>query len=275
MRIRSTKPEFWRSKRIASVDWESRLVLKGLESYVDDNGVGKDDLALIVTDVFPRDMADNPQDTLLRVQAAVNTLSQAGLVHRYEADGTDLLYVSFWEQVQYINRPSKGRLPRPDGTFEYGDSEIGAPLLSPQEGDLSPQSLNRGSGNRDQGSVTSASAPAERDDPDEFDEWYEHYPRKKGKGQAMKAYRAARKIASAETLLTAVKAQAPGLIAKGAEYCPYPATWLNGRRWEDEDEPAGKRPSDHPRPGTPEFAALTDEQKVRILEREQIREFNR
>lgn len=30
-----------------------------------------------------------------------------------------------------------------------------------------------------------------------------------------------------------------------------------------------------PVPGTPEFAALPDEQKVRILEREQIREFNR
>lgn len=25
MRIRSTKPEFWRSERIASVDWDARL----------------------------------------------------------------------------------------------------------------------------------------------------------------------------------------------------------------------------------------------------------
>jgi hypothetical protein len=49
MRIRSTKPEFWRSERIASVNWDARLVLKGLESYVDDNGVGVDDIALIVT----------------------------------------------------------------------------------------------------------------------------------------------------------------------------------------------------------------------------------
>ena len=27
MRIRSTKPEFWKSRRIASVDWDARLVL--------------------------------------------------------------------------------------------------------------------------------------------------------------------------------------------------------------------------------------------------------
>lgn len=40
VRIRSTKPEFWRSKTIASVSWDARLVLKGLESYVDDDGDG-------------------------------------------------------------------------------------------------------------------------------------------------------------------------------------------------------------------------------------------
>ncbi|WP_218054266.1 hypothetical protein [Mycobacterium avium] len=61
MRIRSTKPEFWRSERIAAVSWEDRLVLKVLESYVDDNGVGRDDVALIVGEVFPRDMLANPR----------------------------------------------------------------------------------------------------------------------------------------------------------------------------------------------------------------------
>jgi len=49
MRIRSTKPEFWKSRRITSVSWDARLVLKGLESYVDDNGVGVDDIELIAT----------------------------------------------------------------------------------------------------------------------------------------------------------------------------------------------------------------------------------
>lgn len=72
MRIRSTKPEFWRSERIASVNWDARLVLKGLESYVDDNGVGVDDIALIVTDVFPRDMLASPRETVARVSEAIS-----------------------------------------------------------------------------------------------------------------------------------------------------------------------------------------------------------
>lgn len=116
MRIRSTKPEFWRSARIASVSWDARLVLKGLESYVDDNGVGKDDIALILSDVFPRDTLASPRETHARVSEAISHLHQAGLVHRYEAGSTNLLFVSWWESVQRIDKPGKGRFPRPDAT---------------------------------------------------------------------------------------------------------------------------------------------------------------
>ncbi len=124
MRIRSTKPEFWRSERIASVSWDARLVLKGLESYVDDNGVGKDDIALIVGDIFSRDMLANPRETVARVSEAISQLSEAGLLWRYEVETTRLLYIAWWESIQRIDKPGKGRFPRPDGTLGYGESEI-------------------------------------------------------------------------------------------------------------------------------------------------------
>jgi hypothetical protein len=143
MRIRSTKPEFWRSERIASVDWEARLVLKALESYVDDNGVGKDDVALIVGDLFQRDLVREPSRTLARLTEAIGSLSQAGLLHRYVVDGTHLLYISFWESIQRIDKPLAGRLPRPDGTMNYKDSTIGASLATPRE---SSRSLAPGTG---------------------------------------------------------------------------------------------------------------------------------
>jgi hypothetical protein len=133
MRIRSTKPEFWRSERIASVSWDARLVLKGLESYVDDNGVGKDDLALIVGDCFSRDMLAKGSETVARVSEAISELHQAGLVWRYEAEGTALLFISFWESIQRIDKPGKGRLRRPDGTLDYKESEIRECVASPRE----------------------------------------------------------------------------------------------------------------------------------------------
>jgi len=68
---------------------------------------------------------------------------------------------------------------------------------------------------------------------DDFAAWWEHYPRKVGKGQAIKAYRRARKLADHDTLVAAIDQQAETLTARGKEFTPYPATWLNGQRWED------------------------------------------
>src|SRR3954463_9586793 len=127
MRIRSTKPEFWRSRRVASVSWDARLVVKGLESYVDDNGVGKDDIALIVGDIFQRDLVREPSRTLARVSEAICELHQAGLLWRYADNGTDLLYIAFWESIQRIDKPAAGRFRRPDGTLHYKESEIREP----------------------------------------------------------------------------------------------------------------------------------------------------
>lgn len=263
MRIRSTKPEFWRSKRIASVSWDARLVLKGLESYVDDNGVGRDDLELIVTDLFSRDLIREPSRTLARVSEAISDLSEAGLVWRYNVDGDDLLYVSFWELIQRVDKPQPGRLPRPDGTMNYKESEIRESLARAREASrsLAPgteEQRNRGTedlkdscpspdgeGESDQTTVPKLSddlASKRQSEQAEFADWWQAYPRKVAKGRAAKAYRAARRKADADTLLAAVRAQSDTLMAKGPEFCPHPTTWLHGERWADEAEPAEQLP---------------------------------
>ena len=152
MRIRGTKPEFWRSRTVASVDWHARLVLKGIESYVDDNGVGKDDVALIVSDIFPRDMLANPRETVARVSEAISHLHDAGLLWRYEVDGLPLLYVSSWESIQRVDKPQKGRFPRPDGTMDYRDSEIRESVARPRESvaPVTGEQGNRGTGEQNQ-----------------------------------------------------------------------------------------------------------------------------
>ncbi|MFP5367480.1 MAG: hypothetical protein ACLGIS_11630 [Actinomycetes bacterium] len=68
----------------------------------------------------------------------------------------------------------------------------------------------------------------------EFDQWYAAYPRKIDKGHARTAFKTARKKTSFEVLMAAVQQFA--LHSKGTEpkFLAYPATWLNGERWEDE-----------------------------------------
>lgn len=78
----------------------------------------------------------------------------------------------------------------------------------------------------------SASAPAlDR----AFDKFWACYPRREGKQMAKKAFL---KIAPdddlLETMLVAVQRQKQTDQWSDPRYIPHPATWLNGRRWEDE-----------------------------------------
>jgi hypothetical protein len=69
-----------------------------------------------------------------------------------------------------------------------------------------------------------------------FEFFWTHYPEKKAKGAAWKAWR---KISNSERELCtpAIVAQTKAGNFRGADgklYTPHPATWLNARRWEDE-----------------------------------------
>jgi hypothetical protein len=83
--------------------------------------------------------------------------------------------------------------------------------------------------------ITTIPAP---DGTAEFAEWYAAYPRKTDKGHARTAFKAARKKASFETLMDGVRRFANESKGTEPKFLAYPATWLNGERWED--EPAQK-----------------------------------
>lgn len=73
--------------------------------------------------------------------------------------------------------------------------------------------------------------------PDRFDEFWQTYPRRIGKGQAVKAWRAALKKTDPDTLITAAETFARSMSGKDPQYVPHAATWLNGERWLDERTP--------------------------------------
>lgn len=72
---------------------------------------------------------------------------------------------------------------------------------------------------------------------DVFEDFWKAYPKKVGKGQAERAFRAALKITSLETILEAIGEQRGGLSAD-KQFIPHPSSWLNGKRWLDE-KPVG------------------------------------
>lgn len=86
---------------------------------------------------------------------------------------------------------------------------------------------------------------------DGFDRFWQAYPKKKAKQDAMKAWS---KLKPDKALLAAILSAveqdklSDQWQRDGGQYVPYPATWLKGHRWEDE-----------PGEGIPEPSPLLDE----------------
>ncbi len=72
----------------------------------------------------------------------------------------------------------------------------------------------------------------------EFEEAYRLYPRHVGRGQAMRAYRSARKIATHGEIMAGIRRMAVESRTTDPKFIPHLATWLNGQRWLDEEAKA-------------------------------------
>lgn len=76
-----------------------------------------------------------------------------------------------------------------------------------------------------------------------FDEFWALYPRKVAKASALKAWKkAATSEAIKDQIMAGLRQQLLTLREKDRQFIPHAATWLNGRRWEDELERPVERP---------------------------------
>jgi hypothetical protein len=76
----------------------------------------------------------------------------------------------------------------------------------------------------------------ENDINEQFNQFWAIYPRKKGKGQARKAFEKALLKTDLETILAGVEAYVENEDMYDPQFIAHPTTWLNGERWDDEHE---------------------------------------
>jgi hypothetical protein len=131
MRIRTIKPEFWASEDVAPLSYFDRLLFIGLWSYVDDNGVGRDNIRLIVASLFP--LEEDPADIVEAVDKGVAAIADAGLIVRYVVAQRPYFYVLKWSKHQKINRPTRSRYPRPPDNLIEGSRQLPEESSEPQE----------------------------------------------------------------------------------------------------------------------------------------------
>lgn len=133
-RIRTVKPEFCTSEQVADVCRDARLLFILMWCFCDDRGVHPDSPKRLKMQCFPADDV-----TVADVSAWLGELVNAGLLHRFEADGMPFLHVTGWSKHQKIDHPSY-RFPEPPHHKDCRNSAKPPRSIS-EPSDAPPQSL--------------------------------------------------------------------------------------------------------------------------------------
>lgn len=194
-----------------------------------------------------------------QIQSALDALARENLIIRYECEGRPYLQMRTWEKHQSV-RARKSKYPEPKPALMKSSEIIGNQLIS-DEINGNQMNTDEINGNHLNANVTviqsntntiriqseSESNPNTNTTPqtavDAFDVFWEHYPKKVGKGAARTSFAKVR--VPIETLIAAIEQQKRSDQWKRG-YVPNPATWLNQGRWEDQLEESRQFQTNNP-----------------------------
>jgi hypothetical protein len=225
-RIRTIKPEFFRHSGLYEAEKETglplRLAFAGLWTAADREGRFAWKPRELKLDCLPHDDVD--------FSRVLDALAARGFIVRYTSSSKEYGCIPTWRDHQFINNREIASVIPPPSEGVVFTSEL------TREGRVNDASTTRhgnyqgeGKGREGKGKENNV-----RLDADGFDDWYQSYPRKEGRGHALKAYRLALKKVDAATLLSGAKTAAERFQGTERRFIPLPATWLNGERWADQ-----------------------------------------
>jgi hypothetical protein len=227
-RIRSIHPGFFKDERLVACSAFARLLFVGIGVEADDKGVFEWKPLTLKMTVFPADNVD--------VAELLAELEAADAVRRYEMNGRQYGAIRNFRRFQKPKTPND-IYPAPIDIRNYvglsgdaSETEVDEVPSFPPKGEKGAQMEDGGGKEEEEKNI---SLDAER----EFEDWYGSYPRHVGKGAARKAYRTARKKASAAELLAGAARAREQYRGKEEQYIPHPSSWLNAERWLDQPPP--------------------------------------
>lgn len=238
-RIRSVKPEFWLDPKITRLSRDARLLYIAIWNQADEHGRLLGDPRVIKGQAFPYD----DDLTADRIDRLIDELQCDGKAIRYDVDEAPYLYLPKLKKHQRLE-PDKvpSRLPAPPAEHETptrpDPSEVDADSSESRADESAPDadalSLLHVASSKEHGARQRRVNSSATSD---FDEFWALYPRKVEKLKAKKVWpRAVKAAGSAEPIIAGIKAQLPKWHKSEPKFVPYPTTWLNGGRWEDEVE---------------------------------------
>ena len=128
-RIRSLHPGFWTDEKVVTLSLAARLLFMGIWTYADDAGRIEAKPGQLKLLVFPGDPCTK-QD----VAGWLGELETAGLLQRYEVEGTSYLHCTNWARYQLPRYPLL-RFPAPPcaPSVALPQSSRKAPVVVPQD----------------------------------------------------------------------------------------------------------------------------------------------
>lgn len=234
-RARNIKPGFFLNDKLAECDPLARLLFAGLWCIADREGRLEDRPKRIKAEVLPYDDCD-PDDLL-------NQLAQRGFIIRYEVDGNRYIQITNFKKHQNPHvKEAPSIIPPPPEQELTPEKHCASSVQTPEKHDedpadslkLIPDSLKPHTDslkripNTDGGAQSSVKTGKDGYTP-EFEEFWDHYPRKVEKKRAFRVWKARlREGAKPETLIQACKNYAAYCMRQGIEprYIKHPSTFL-------------------------------------------------
>ncbi|MGY2806378.1 hypothetical protein [Bradyrhizobium sp. USDA 4506] len=241
-RIRTIKPEFPQSESMGRVSREARLLFLQSFTIVDDEGRTRGSSRMLASLLFPYD-----DDAPALIDGWLEELQRECCIRRYEVSGAIYLEITNWLKHQKIDKPSKSRLP----SFEEGSRVVAKPREESAT-DLGPVSRTKDHGPRTgtRDLLSAASQPTERETKQprrrrseateiesDFKAFMAQYPNPVDEDAARKAYRKARRIASAAELLNGAMRYAQEKQGTDPQYIKSPKNWLEAGAWKNPPRP--------------------------------------
>lgn len=234
-RIRTIKPEFFRSRSLARCPVGARLTFAGLWTEADDHGRGVADPRILKGALWALDDGV----THLHVSAHLDVLAETGHIQLYEHDGDTYYEIAKWSEHQAAAyRRGDAKYPQPDGYLASVSH-----LCVQESADSTQKRAGTGTGTGREGKKTVA---ADADDRlTDFEQFWKAYPRGPagkpgGDGPKRKAKDHWAKLTpeQRQASLDAVGHYAAYIERTGSPNAAHAATWLNQERWETWEEPA-------------------------------------
>lgn len=208
------------STKLSKVSDFAALLFTWIQPHCDDGGNMDADPIVVRGLVVPM-----RKQTVEEVSTALDELVATGLITIYEANGTKYLHVDQFERHQTL------RGDRPDFRYpDYPMATAGKLTVNQRSTSVKP---NRTEQNRTERNRTLMPVGAEVS----FDEFWKAYPRKIGKPAASRAYARIHVTPALHIkMLEAIEKHKKSRqwTKDDGQFIPYPATWLNQERWNDD-----------------------------------------